>query len=70
MARYADEMNDIIKSTDSSAAMGCDIYKITMIQEQLNEERAMKIDQQPINAVSSLFRSRVSTLLIMTGCVL
>ena len=33
--------------------MICDIYKITMIQEQLNEERAMKIDQQPINAVSS-----------------
>lgn len=58
--------------------MRCDIYNITIIQKQLNEERAMKIDQKPIDAVSRLFRSSVShivalsvsILLIMTGCVL
>jgi len=68
---YADEMNDIIKSTESSAVMKCDIYNITMIQEQLNEERAMKIDQQPIRSfISHIVALSVSTLLIITGGVL
>ena len=61
----------------------CDLHDMTvafLIQEQLDEERAMMkkmIDQQPIKAMSSLSRSSisimialsVSSLLVMTGCV-